>query len=409
MKNNKIINFFGVCTFLVVLCLSVDVMAQREQVEEEAGIFKNLEVPLPDVPVFTKDEVIQEFKFVEEKAPSADPYSGFRMFIPKSWVQAPPELVKNFKQRNKLIGDVALFYSDLYAPVRSSISIEAYALQHNISVKNWMLTYLIDYGYLLEGIKEYDRNSVEVLATLFDVKDLDYKERIVAHINGDRVVMMKYSVPVPFWEDEKVYQATTARSFDLTLKDETTVNKILAYDLGGWAEIQYPETWQTSISADDSYDRISLNLVKVETSFYENDKDAYDAKTNNLMLASGLINVRLVLFENLGTTLVDELDLVKEQYTDLGFEIQKPLEYVTQLDYPPLTTVQNLEVYRVRNLEQSEAKFELWIASMKQENFYYIVSMLVADKEEQYFKWMENKSSFELLVSSFNLIPQSNF
>ena len=397
--------------FLYLLCIlggcfiSLTVFAQDRS--DDNALFKDLEKPLPEIPVLSKDELVQQFKFIEEKSPGADPYSGFVMFIPKSWVAAPPELIKNFKQQGKIIGDVAKYYSDLHAPVRSAISIEAHARKSNVSAKNWLVNYLIDYGYLIEGVQGFDRNKAEAIATLYNVKDIDYRHRVSARINGDRVIVVHYSVPVPFWDDEKIFQATTLKTFNLTLKDTASVYQTLTYDLNGWAEFEYPDTWFSMLPDTDNYDRISVNLARFEKSFYESELQAMHARQKNEFMSSGLMNVRLIWFENLDTTLVDEIDLVKKSISERGYEIVLPkMEYTIPLDYPADSTVRNMEIYKMRYKDERDPSFELWIASMKYDGFYFIVTMLMADKDEQYLKWIENKSAFELVVSSFDLIPQ---
>jgi hypothetical protein len=386
-----------IVALVVLLCLSPRVHAQED------GIFMSFEKELPDVAVISKKQLVEQMQYIEELSPEDDPYAGFHMFIPKGWERAPSELIKNAQVNNSLIGGISAYYSDPHDLMRSAVYVETYELKRNISAKNWLIMHLLDYGYLFEGIKAFDREKAEALAVIYDDESIDYKERIVARINGNRVILMRFSTPLNRWEQEKHIQATTAKTFRILREDDTTIYHFLSYNLGGYIKFQYPDSWTIGVQQIDNYDRTSINLFKYEAA-YDEGRMAHDAR-----LSSGIINVKVVQYRNIQTDVANEIRLVKETLENKGYKFGDLINYDILLDYPDDTNFQNFEIYEAASENQKSANFEIWIASMKTDEYFYLVSMITAKRDQQFFRWIENKSAFEEIISSLRPTLTSDY
>lgn len=396
--------------FLVVLlCFTLPAFAQEgggeqsgehDLLGERRDIYAGFDVEMPQIPYMTKEEIIEKMQFFQEEKPADDPFSGFRTFIPKSWEQAPTSLIRNTIQNGHIIGEIARYYSDPNDLAQSTVKIEAYELEHNISAKNWLLKYLLDYGYVFEGLTERDWNRAEALGVIYNDASIDYKDWIVAQINGKRVILMTYSSPLFLWEQEKTYQATVAKSFRMLKFAKSFQNEMLSYDVTGYVEFMYPANWNLGTLNQSDFDRPSIKLINLDD--YGDDVDQ-DGRIDETQFSKGIINIQVIVYENTGTSITDEIEIQKELASDLGIEVHSKLKHNLDIVFPTTTEVNQLDIYEGSSNE-GNPNYEIWIAYMQNAESYYFVTMLTPNKDSRYFAWTENKSAFESIVSSLEPI-----
>jgi hypothetical protein len=281
------------------------------------------------------------------------------------------------------------------------IRIEAYELEYNISAKNWLVRHLIDYGYVVEGIKEYNWRHAEALGYIYNKDTPDFKVRVVARMNGDRLLIMKYSAPSHVWEAEKSYQATVARSFNFTSPDTYENIEMLEYDITGYVEFVYPETLQVGQLNQKDFDRPRVKFFNREEAQEEYDEAGRKIKE---VMSKGIINFQVVIHSNTNTSLADEIEEAKKDFEKLGIKVNKKLSHDVNLLFPYATKINRLDIFQGESIEEKNPGYEIWIAYMTNEEAYYIVTMVTPSADSRYFAWNENKSAFEAIVSSIEPI-----
>ncbi|MCB9980458.1 MAG: hypothetical protein H6863_04915 [Rhodospirillales bacterium] len=382
-------------------------LSSAEEITED---YFGFDVKMPEISYLNRDEIVNQMNFIEELEPSGDEYSGYKIFIPKGWQKVTDNLLRNQTDTGVIYGDIATFISNVADPTASTVKIEALELEHNISAKNWIAKYFLDFGYMLEGIQEDSWSRAEALGVIYEEGKVDYRERVVVYINGPRVITMRYASPLFRWDQEKQYQATVAKSFQLTKTDPVKLNKMTDYSLIGYADLSYPSSWEVQVTNQKDYDRPYVRFVnpeEVDPALKEYSNTEEDKKKE--IKSKGLIWVQAVIYENTNTSIAEEIERQKETAQKLQMEIVRKYGTINNvsLPFPKGMSLTQLDIYQVKNTAQKSNSYELWIATMKNDFAYFFVTMITPSKDSRYFAWVENKSAFEGVVSS--LVPQDYY
>ncbi len=410
MKTTRFFYIFSAILFLMTFstpvlsqdAVPVTVSEEDDALDEKGGLYKGFDIPMPDIPYFNKEQIIEHMQYFEDMAPSDDKYSGYRIFIPKGWEKAPEEIIRNTASaEGYILGEIAKYDSDPDDLGKSTVRIEAIDLEHNISAKNWLLKYLLDYGYVLEGLSEKNWSRAEALGVIYKNKEVDYKDRMVAQINGKRIILVTYSSPVYLWEQEKSYQATVAKSFNITEVATSYQEEMLSFDITGYVEFKYPSNWKLGILNQKDYDRPSIRLINLDEYDRRAEEHGHDKKEQ---YSKGIISVQTIIFEGTGTTLAYEVDAQKDVVQKLGIELGEKIKSDMKIVFPTMVESTKLDIFYGNNVKEDNPNYEVWVAYMKNDEAYYIVTMVTPNKGSRYFAWVENKSAFEAIVSSLEPI-----
>ena len=261
--------------------------------------------------------------------------------------------------------------------------------------------YVYDRSNYIKSLNEKDWNRAEALGVIYNDESLDYKDWIVAQIDGKRVVIMKFSSPLYYWEDEKRLQATTAKSFRMLKFAKSFQHEMVPYDVTGYAEFMYPASWKLGTLNQSDFDRPSIRLINLAN--YGEDADR-DGHKDDQKYSKGIISIQIVLYDNTGTSIADEVETQKNIAENMGIRSGKKLRHDMDIVFPQSTKLNMLEVYEGVSTTENNPHDEIWVAYMKNEEAYYFVTMLTPNRETRYFAWTENKSAFEAIVSSIEPI-----
>ena len=406
----KIFKFLLIFSFLL---LNFSVFSEKALSQDEGGgevqintpstgatrdIFKGFDIPMPEIPTFTKEQLIEKMQFFQNERPSDDEYSGFRVFVPKKWKEASESIIRNtLNEEGRIIGEVARYDSDPNDPARSTVTVMAEELKHNISAKSWLLNYLIDSGYVMEGLNEISWNRAEALGVIYNDDSIDYKDRVLALVNGKRVLIITYSSPLFLWDQEKSHQATVLKSFNVLKHAKSFQEEMMMYDITGYAQFQYPSKWNLGTLNQEDFDRPNVKLINLED--FGEDMDQ-DGRKDEHQYSKGIINLQIVIYENTGTSITDEIENQKKVAENLSIKPGLKLDHNIDLVFPSNTEVNKLDIYEgVSN--ENNPNYEIWVAYMKNDEAYYFVTMLTPNRDSRYFAWTENKHAFESILSSF--------
>ena len=198
------------------MCLWASVLFFFSVNAASAGFLDNVK-DLKAVDFLPETEFQQRSQKISE-TPYEDPFLAYEIYLPKSWELR--EGVQKGQLSSSVLGTVSKYAQPVkYQSVGGYFTLEIQHLDYEIDAKNWFLDFILKAGYTLEGLKEYSDKKIEAIYVEV-IKDDSYVVRLVAQINGPRIVLARYYVPIQFYGEQKVMQAQAVASFKL-LNEET--------------------------------------------------------------------------------------------------------------------------------------------------------------------------------------------
>lgn len=372
-------------TFRTLLPLFAIFLILGSGIAHAAGLYQMFRQNFPQIERLPVEQLMEMTEFKFEEAPFDDIYAGYRIFIPKGWLQAGEQQIRNTVRDDRVRGEVARFYSNPIIDERGTLTIRTYDLRFNTNAESWLIDYLIDFGYSVEGIETHGENHAQAVAVLLDEEGDDLKDWIVARINGTRVFLMTFSVPLRLFNGNQNLIASIAHTFDLLEEDPQEDFGTLEFILDEFIVLNYSKDWSLIRSRTGRLDFSQIKLLNLGSQ-----EKRYD----------GIITFNLFQNEARQTSLVQDLDRTKKEVAELGFEFINKFEPGFELDYPVGQTLTIFETHQVRNIQSDNERFEAWISVIKNDDHTYIVHMLTPNQTQDFAKWVENKSNFETVIAS---------
>lgn len=281
-----------------------------------------------------------------------------------------------------LLGDIARFYGPSLLDSQSRFSIQSSELKHDITAKNWLANYVLHNGYTLQFMTEISETKAE--AVYFQLEgDTAYISRVVAEINGPRMVLAVYSVPESRFQEEKVMQYNVLKSFHFLDPQEAKVENRKTYSFLNLLRFDYPETWRL----------LAPNIYSI---------DSMDAKIINSpdeAVLNGEIDIHVVSTE-LDTTLAEEIKVVQESVKKRGLIIGKMIEEPHKYKFSDPIYFSRIEVYKATDTEGKLIDHEYWICVLMEDRYFYIVTMLTPARTIDFYNWATNTEAFQTVVET---------
>lgn len=332
----------------------------------------------------------KQSKIVEEK-PSGESELSFRVRIPNDWRKVETSVLEKkedvFSLKRSIIGTLAKYYGANKIHGVSRFEVEAQDMDFDMTARNWLLNYLLKNGYTLQGMTEHDERSVEVIYIVLE-GDTSYVVRTKAVINGEKIILASYFMPISYWNEDRALQYHVINSFELLDKKDITIEINHTYEVLDLLKFDYPSSWQ--LMAPNIYDIAGIDVVLLNSP---------DGKT-----ADGEIIVHLVSTE-LDTTMAEEVDFLREELEEsrgvkVGDLIEtRDEEYL----FPEHTYYDKVEVYELEGVDIKLVDYEYWVALMAEDRYYYIVEMMTPSRNIDFYNWARNTEAFEVIIESFRL------
>lgn len=373
------------------------------------------------VPSFTDemtDEIFLQKTEPYEETPANDPFLAYRVRLPIGWqraddtfeqakpddVEDSPEFVTeselmNLKRDDKaaagpaasarnavshqVLIKVATFFGSANLDSTSRFEIRAIKLEHEITARNWFLQFIINNGYVLQGMTEYSDRRVEALYALVE-GDYSYYVRSIVELNGPRVTLISYYLPDTYWQQDRALQEKVIKSFRFTNPDKSKVELSRTYAFFDMLEFDYPSSWRLQTPELYSIEGMDAKLLY-----------SLDQRT-----LAGEINVHIVSTE-LDTTLAQEVQTLKDKIGEMGLRIGALVETPDKYKFRNHIYFNRVEVYRANNKKGTLVDYEYWLAIMAESRYYYIVSMLTPGRNAEFRTWARNTEAFEAVIESF--------
>ena len=370
--------------FLAVFSFSLPAQAQK--------ILDDFKKPMPDIKLAPEAEFNAQSTAYEE-VPLGDKALSYKVRLPKDWEEVKDGGLSNYSLSDKIFGEVARFFSPpRLESARSRFTIQAVKLDYQLTAEQWLLQYLLSNGYAIQGMATKDDTRVEALYVLIE-DDISYIVRAVAEINGKRVILAQYYLPIEFWDIEKFVQAQVLSTFALTNPDHELVENMLKYQFLDIAEMSYPDSWELRSPPLRSIDFMDAQLLNI-ASGVEGVKD---------IILNGKIEARLVsVFA--ADSIESEVANLKTEFQKTGLSLQEVFEKPENFTSHKLFKNRKVEVYKASDSKSALIDYELWLVTMEAGDYYYFLTLLTPSRDEDYFIWSRNTQTFKVVTSL--IVPQ---
>lgn len=292
----------------------------------------------------------------------------------------------NTSNQVRLLGPVARYVgpANMLAPAR--IEIMAMQLTHDITTRNWFLSYILSRNYTLTGMEQIGDNRVDAEYVLLE-DGISYVVRTAAISNGRRMILVSYFVPEAFWEKEKGFQEMSIDSFMFKNPEKTVIDDKKQHAFLDLVKFTYPNSWKLMAPNVYSVDNMTAKLL-------------YSADSVTLQ---GEIDVDLISTE-LDTNLMKEVEYIREDLKKRGLGIGEALETNAVYQFSDKINFNRVEAYTVVGEKKELVDYEFWLAIMVEDRYYYIVTMLTSGRKSDFYTWARNTETFGTVIQS--LMPQ---
>lgn len=357
------------------------------------------QLDMTNIPVLEKPALLPADGFVAktdlyEETPYDDASLAYRVRLPKDWRkidEAGGGDEKTLLSRN-VIATVAEYASPARLQRRNFFTVEVQELTYEIGARNWFLNYIAGTGYTLRGVAPSEDENKSVEAAYVEVRgDITYEVRVTMIINGPRIVIARYFVPVQqtrqpdilaLQEEELQMQAQVMQSFALTGEKLNQIEERATHGFLDQAYFDYPVSW-------------ALNAPKVIN------VERMRAMIFNPGIAGkmyGQINIYLTS-RFIDTTMAKEVSLFLEKLNVPDYSVGGKIESRAMKVHENIETVQT-EVYRMDPAKKYMQQYEMWVSVMQSEGYYFIVSMLTPARHADFYQWARNARAYEVVMET---------
>lgn len=351
---------------------------------------------ISDIPALAAVEYMPEKDFDAatkevSETPFGDKALNFTVRLPKNWTAevAVPSLDGQEGLSKRVLGEILRYVSPTRLERRSYFTLEALEQTYEVSARNWLINYLVGNGVTINALSEQSERVVEALYVQVH-GDSTMAVRVKAIINGPRVVLARYYVPQQDFVGERVLQAQVIASFELPNVPEGGIEKWETYGFLDQSYFDYPASWKLSAPQIKSIERMraSLHTGKVENS------------------PDGQINV-YVTSRLLDINLADEIKKYRDSFVKIpGYKLGKRIEEIKS-PYHDNIEWGAMELYELTPDSITMSKYELAVAVLQGDDYYYFIMMLTPARTVDFYVWSRNMRTFRIIAETMRRDPSA--
>ena len=349
---------------------------------------------LPKFDAMPDDEFMKQTSVFQE-VPFGDEFLSYKIRLAENWEQYENQSIGGLSLSKKVLGEIARYYGPARLMPRSFLTIEALALDHQLTAEQWYIQYLLANGYPSQGIKVYGTQRVEGLYVKLE-KDVTYLVRSVVVINGKRAIFVEYALPADAWADERAMQAKVVQSFELLNKDDSLPEDMQTHQFLDVGEFKYPASWELRASTVRSVDRMDVDLLSAVP---------IGEGRNRTQILNGRMIVQM-LSGYIVEDLEQEVENFKRDFEKDGLAIGALIEEPEDFVFSDSVEFGFVEVYKVSDISKPQMQYEYWLSIIAAEDYYYLVSLLTPSRNQDFFNWSKNTQAFRLVNRYIR--PQKN-
>lgn len=353
---------------------------------KEGGI-ANYKKPMPEFEPLS-DEVLDEQTEWYQVTPFNDKALAFKMRVPKGWQKIEDVNTSKYELNTKVFGEIARIYSPPKIDKRSIIRIQAVQLEYKLTAEQWLLKYLLSQGYSIEAFKTHDDGRAEAVV-VHVIKDTQNAIRSVVQVNGKRVLLVQYYLPIGDWEQEKQLQMEVVQSFEILNPIQENVENMLSYQFLDIASIEYPESWELKAKPVRSVDRMGVELINI---FSQKEED-------KILITSiaGKIEIKLVSLYAI-ENLEEEIETQKSYFEQSGLKLGDLIELKDRIKTKTDFKFQGIDVFKASDDKDLLVDYELWLGTFALGEYIYFVSLLTPSRDQDFFTWARNTETYKVVI-----------
>ncbi len=375
---NVVLKLFVFCLMVATLTFAQISYADVEQYNID-GI-EELE-PLE----FFSDEIFQEKTLKVQKKPYGDSDLHFTVRVPKEWVdnRSKGKVENDGGEVSRKVLTELIRHTSLPHPEypRSFFTVDAMALGYEISVQNWFVNYALINGLSLERLTIKHRKELEALYVEVR-KEVTYVVRAKVFINGDKIIIVRYYVSSWLHDGEKVMQAQVVNSFELLNMRDMPIEEPETHGFLNQSYFDYPPSWTLKAKPVKSIRHMQASLQKNIVQGKLDGKIDIDAY-NKLSISSRS----------------EVIKKFREEFSIPGYEIGRLIEKPEFQKHRDMSFGM-MQSYQLLSGKSNMLNYELWVSVLESENYIYLVTLMTAARDEQFYIWAKNVENYKQIVAS---------
>ncbi len=372
---------------IMILCI-VSSSNAYAQAARDLDIFERFKKPMPEIKLLSDEEFLDATKPIVKK-PYGEEVLAYSMRIDKTWEEGIDRSSGNFVLSEKLFLELNSYLGKPTIAGRSRIEVEGLNLDGNLTAEQWYIRYILEGGFTTEGFITHNPNKVESLMVVME-KDYSYYLRTLVLINGAKVIMVKYYVPIHYIQDQAVMQAMVLKSFELTHKKARVYQEMAAYRFLDIAEFKYPPSWKVFARPVRDVDRLDVTLLNMSEVSGQSEARSTEGKLDVLVVSSTVKN-----------TLLEEIEDYKKKIEAEGMLIGEKLTENYEFTYAKNIDFGITEVYKGIDSNDNLSEYEFWFTVLVGGNYYYFVMLLTPSRNELFATWADNTQNYKIMLQEF--------
>ncbi len=378
------------CVALVICTASVpDVYAS----EGKGDVFTRFKKPMPELKLLSEEDFRKATRPIKKK-PYGQDVLEYTIRIPKGWTEREDESSSNFMLSEKLFMKLSVFYGKPTPNGRSRIEVGALNFEGDLTAEQWYLDYIIKEGYTTEGLITHNENRVESLI-IYVGENYTYYVRTAVVFNGDKIVTVKYFIPVHYIREQAPMQEQVIKSFKLVNDVERTPVDMSLYRFLDIAELRYPSSWKVYSKPLRTVDRMDVSLLNIREV-----EVAGKSRKHSSVDTEGKLEVSLVAASPY-ETLIDEIGKYRQKIEANGMLIGDKLEVKSDYTYSDNMDFAITEVYESVDSTNNLSEYELWFTVGVGGNYYYFFTLFTPSRNDKFGIWARNTQSYKNIMANF--------
>lgn len=350
-------------------------------------LLESFSTPLPTVEEMDPAAFEQATTLYDE-APFGNELLSYSVRLPKEWKKDEKSGLISSSDSH-LLAEIARYNGPVGLEARSRFTVDILDLQYQVSAQQWILQHVLANGYNLQGIRVHNTRKVEALLVMVD-RDASYIVRAVAQINGKKMIFAQYAIADTHWATEQGMQAAAINSFALKTDKKEIIEEMILFQFLDIAEFMYPVSWTLRAPPLNSIDRMSAKVSNL----------------NEDQSVNGQMEMDLVSSE-VTKSLSDEIENYKKAFDKKGLVLGEEIEKREDFKFNENMEFAFLNVYSATDKESKMLDYEIWIAMMSANGFYYFVTLLTPARDADFFVWSRNTETYRVVVESVKPLEES--
>ena len=338
----------------------------------------------------TKDDYYAKSEEFERNV-DTDSLLTHKFRLPKGWSDITGES-KMINFASDVGSTLAKFVGPPNMFARSKFEIKVIPLKREVDLIHWYYTYVIGQGNSVTAM-EVMRDGRRVEAEAINIShEATFVVRSVAMVSGDRVIVAEYSVPDPFWKEQRDEAVWSISTFDMVFTDDRTIEPRKEFSILDIVKFVYPSSWQIRVPKLTVVDELSSSATS------RNERGELDGRMDMFFIASHVEGTRE---ENLAN--------YKEKYKKVvSFDFGEHVETIESSEYDKTITAGRMDVFNAITIKHaSETGYEIWMALLESDVYDGYVFMATVGRDVDFMTWSKNQRTFKILVESMELHGQA--